>query len=179
MSEAPLTTDMFAEILQDQDYLETIRLLQAGRTKDEVKKLPTTPEEYKNSWHRLGLLDNNNNTLITYNEERIVPPRKIRTQLLNLLHLPHLREANTLRVARSTYWWKTMTEDVIKVVKSCKVCIQIAPTLKKEKLAEKETRLTCLLPREEIHLDYGSFKRRRILILVDRYSGYAWMEDMG
>ena len=180
MLESPMTTEMYDEILSDRTYMDIIRLIQEGKKKHEIKNIQLDGlDEYKQAWEFLGVLEDKNRTIITYKDSRLVPPRSFRQKLLSLLHIPHLGETNTLRAATSRYWWLHMDKDIKQKVSGCDTCIQISSTLKREAAMPNETPLSDLKPGQDLHADFGTYKKDRYLILVDRFSGYVWCEKIG
>jgi hypothetical protein len=63
-------------------------------------------KEYKNIWDQLGLLDEEENTLMVIQGDqgnRIVVPQGQQKRLLKLLHIPHCGADKTIRTARLAY----------------------------------------------------------------------------
>ena len=62
------------------------------------------------------------NNLIMKGSHRIVVPRDLRQQILNLAHEQHQGIVQTKQRLRELYWWPGMDRDVEDLVKSCVAC---------------------------------------------------------
>ena len=151
MVESPLTTEIYSVIQCDPVYLETIRLLQDGKKKIDIKTIPTSlkflwllgqTETVRSNQHHY---DNIWKPVTGY-------PKQIRYELLNLIHLPYLGQTNAILVGCSNFWWKGMTGDIIKKVENYKTCIEIFPTLRKNNGTKKDRKFSKLETGEDLHI---------------------------
>ena len=73
--ECPWLLEMWEIIEADADYLNIVRLIQKGKTKEEVKNLPVDGiEDYLDIWNLLSVLEDRDKTLLVYKNDNIVPP---------------------------------------------------------------------------------------------------------
>ena len=82
---------------------------------------------------KLGILDDGNHTVISYDNTRLALPKKIHRQLLNMLHFPHLGQINTIRAVRCWYWLNIIDHDIKKDVEMFDICSNIKHNYEEEK----------------------------------------------
>jgi hypothetical protein len=90
MREDIFMTEFYDAMVSDTQYMTLMHLVQAGTTKEEARNLDVDIKEYVPDWDLIGLLEDNNKTLLTYKGTRLIPPKNYRSRLLAILHIPHL-----------------------------------------------------------------------------------------
>ena len=105
--------------------------------------------------------------------QRLVVPRKLRTEVLQRLHASHLGIEKTRRRARQSVYWPGIDNDITNVVNSCAKCQQLLPSLQKEPMiTEKEPSR----PFQSVSADYFSYAGKEYLVYVDRLSGWPMVK---
>ena len=92
-----------------------------------LKDLPRDhpAQGYKSQWDAMSVEDTYG--VLLYHG-RIVVPEAARKRVLASLHLQHTGENKTLMNARQLYYWPGMTNDIKRLVSSCKECILYQPS---------------------------------------------------
>ncbi len=103
---------------------------------------------------------------------RVIIPKSLETRLLSSLHEDHAGISRMKSIARSYFWWKGLDEDIERVAKSCKSCLEQKSNPPKAPLHPWIWPTT---PWKRIHIDYaGPFLNKLFLIVVDAHS--KWPE---
>ncbi|MGH0157174.1 UNVERIFIED_CONTAM: hypothetical protein FKN15_033151 [Acipenser sinensis] len=103
---------------------------------------------------------------------RIIVPTKLRTQVLEELHVGHLGVVKMKSLARSYVWWPGIDQQIEELIKGCSGCqhIQNAPRAAPLHPWEWPT-----IPWQRIHIDFaGPFMGQMFLVVVDACS--KWPE---
>lgn len=66
--------------------------------------------------------------------DRIIPPRTMRTDMLQKLHIAHQGMQRTKALARKHWYWPGMTRDIEQMVETYGTCQQFQPRNQKEPL---------------------------------------------
>ncbi|XP_008189838.1 uncharacterized protein K02A2.6-like [Acyrthosiphon pisum] len=102
---------------------------------------------------------------------RVVIPKRLQVQVLDLLHKGHPGIVRCKLLARSYVWWPTIEVDILKYVQSCMPCqVNQYDKIKKIYAPLPETSQTWML----LHLDLFDAQQCKFLILIDDYS--KWIE---
>ena len=102
---------------------------------------------------------------------RLVPPQRLRSKILDMLHQGHLGIVKMKNMARGYFWWPGMDKNIEELSKSCDGCARSQPDPLKAPLhpwnwPEK--------PWQRIHIDYaGPFLGSMFLVIVDAHSKWA------
>merc|ERR1711867_220020 len=182
--EERLKSDPLLEHIRDQgaldpQYSAVIRAIQEKRTKDWVLNSSENPcREFVSVWDRLGTLDTKDPTLLTLDVRRLVIPIQARKKILEVLHLSHQGMNKTYAAARSRYYWPNLKEDCQQTTQSCRICKEINQKAPTNPNIDPSTPLTDLQPFESVGLDMFVWKNVNYLLVVDRMSGYIFVETL-
>ncbi|UYV62028.1 K02A2.6-like [Cordylochernes scorpioides] len=100
---------------------------------------------------------------------KLVIPEKRRNHILSLLHKAHRGINSTLSLARSTFYWPGMCQEVEEFVKKCRICQKYSRNNTKEPLIPHETGN---YPFKKIGVDLFEIEGRKYLGIVDYYTKY-------
>ncbi|UYV79315.1 K02A2.6-like [Cordylochernes scorpioides] len=100
---------------------------------------------------------------------KLVIPEKRRNHILSLLHKAHRGINSTLSLARSTFYWPGMCQEVEEFVKKCRICQKYSRNNTKEPLILHETGN---YPFQKIGVDLFEIEGRKYLGIVDYYTKY-------
>ena len=182
--EERLHSDPLLEHIRDQgaldpQYKSVIQAIQQKQTKAWVQNSSDNPcREYASVWDRLGTLDTRDPTLLTLDIKRLVIPLQARKKILEVLHYSHQGINKTYTAARTRYYWPSMKEDCQQLTQSCTVCKELNPKTPINPNIDPATPITHLQPFESVGLDMFSWKSTNYLLVVDRMSGYIFVEVM-
>ncbi len=166
---------LYLDAKEDDDYQ---KLLGAHLGGARVQNLPPDhpAHRYKGVWDQLSTRDGPDVlSLLILDGARIVVPRRARRRILELLHLPHAGVAKTLQAAHQLYYWPGMSAAVSDVVEKCKLCAAALPS---KPLAEALPPTTATRPMQAVGLDLFHAGGRDYLVMVDRYSGYPFVQRL-
>ncbi len=166
---------LFQDAKEDEDYQ---RLLGAHLGGAHVRNL--TPDHpghcYKGIWDQLSVRDGPNGlSLLILDGARIVVPRRARCRILELLHRPHAGIVKTQQAARQLYYWPGMSAAISDVVEQCELCAAALPS---KPLAAALAPTTAARPMQAVGLDLFQPGGRDYLVMVDRYSGYPFVQQL-
>ena len=149
----------------DEDYKAIIDALQAGKL---VKNLPQNHpgKLYRNVWVQLSI----NDGLIIKDDKQIVIPKKERSKILEMLHIPHCGEGKTKANARQLYYWPGMSNDIENICRNCIPCNELKDSLQKEPLIPTIP----AYPMSHCGVDLAQCHGKHYLILVDAFSGFPF-----
>ncbi|CAL4249570.1 unnamed protein product [Meganyctiphanes norvegica] len=102
---------------------------------------------------------------------RIVVPTRQQQRLLYELHTTHIGIVKMKGVARECFWWPQINNQIEEIAGSCNGC-------NKYKRRPAPAPL-CPWPyarrsMERVHIDFGEYKGKQMLIMIDAYSKYIW-----
>eukprot|EP00095_Tigriopus_kingsejongensis_P012181 maker-scaffold921_size81085-snap-gene-0.13 protein:Tk12181 transcript:maker-scaffold921_size81085-snap-gene-0.13-mRNA-1 annotation:"lim domain only protein 3-like isoform x1" len=102
--------------------------------------------------------------MLVVDGRRIIVPKQVRRNLLDVLHVPHLGAEMTMRNAEELFFWPGMREDIIKLVNQ--------PSLPKEPFVSSDA----AIPME--HVDVNLFEAAVVhwLAMVDRFSSFIFLQ---
>ena len=182
--EERLRSDPLLEHIRDQgaldhQYTAVVQAIQQKQTKDWVLNTSDNPcREYASVWERLGTLDTRDPTLLTLDIKRLVIPIQARKKILEVLHYSHQGINKTYSAARSRYYWPSMKEDCQQLTQSCQICKELNPKTPINPNIDPVTPITSLQPFESVGLDMFTWKNVNYLLVVDRMSGYIFVETL-
>lgn len=108
------------------------------------------------------------NGLLFY-RNRIVVPAVLRSKVLEVLHEGHQGMVLMKRTARSGVYWPNIDKDIEGWVNGCEACQAVSERPKQRVLSTWPPTFT---PFERVHVDFGHFQGKTILVLVDVFSKY-------
>ena len=97
--------------------------------------------------------------------------------IIKELHCAHSGLTKTYKTAKQLYFWPSMKEEIRKEIGACQFCQEDRP-------AQVRPALNNLLPSAALHpmlhvaSDLFDLHGDTYIVLVDRYSGYAWTEKL-
>ena len=107
---------------------------------------------------------------------RVVVPTKLRDNVLNMLHACHPGIVSMKALSRSYVWWPGINEDIEKLSKHCDTC-------QRNQNSPQKTTPHPWIPAtrawERIHIDFAQLFDRQWLVVVDSYSKFPEIIDMG
>ncbi len=175
VAEDPKMQMLFDSAAEDAIYKKVVAALRSGV---DISKLPAShpAHQYKTVWHQLGLFDDQEDTLVVFDGKKIVVPGKAVPEILKILHMPHAGVNKTKQQARSLYFWPRMNKDVTEMVQGCEACQELMDSQAREPpLETKEPNYT---PMSHVAVDLYSYGGRDYLVMVDRYSGYPFVQRL-
>ena len=154
------------------------RIISALRNGTDVSKLQRDHPAHclKGVWHQLSLYDDHKYTLIMVDGQRIFVPEGARRKLLHLWHNSHAGENKIQMLAKSSFYWPFMRNEITQLVQSCSSCMKTMPS-KCHRPRKGGTSILKLKPMDEVAFDLFTFEGEW-LIMVDRYSGYFMMKKL-
>merc|ERR1712020_310447 len=154
----------------DEDYMAVVAALREA--KDPKNLNATHPAKlYSSVWGQLSLLDENAETLIVLDSDRIVIPKNARKEILELLHKSHNGIVKTRKLAQQLYYWPKINHDIQTMVESCEECQSLLPS----QTAEPLEQTTATFPMEKVSMDLYSLQGKQFLVMSDRYSGFPFV----
>ena len=79
---------------------------------------------------------------------------------------------------KSRYYWPGLKEEIKKMTESCDTCKEFNQRPKSNPNINPGTPISDLKPFQSVGLDMFSWKRIQCLLVVDRLSGYIFVENM-
>lgn len=170
-NEDPALSLIFNAGSADADYK---RLAVALLTNDNVQNLPADhpAQAYKGVWNRLSLLDEEDETLVLLDGNRIIVPPAARKGVLKSLHAAHAGVTKSITQASQLYYWPGFINDVKQTVSNCEQCTQTLPSQAKTPLILHQDEST--RPMSHLGMDLLDFRGQDYLVMTCRYSGYAF-----
>ena len=107
---------------------------------------------------------------------RVIIPCQFRGQLLQELHAMHLGINRMKSVARSIFWWPGLDQDIGNLVATCGECQVNANRPTKE---DTHHWAYPNAPFERVHLDYAEYEEKHFLVLVDAFSKWIDVFELG
>ena len=101
----------------------------------------------------------------------------LRKKLCANLHIPHAGEKKTIKAGTKRYFWPNMREQLSKVCQDCDICVETSRQQAAEPPPHKEDLGS--YPMEKISTDLFHFRGKTFLILIDWFSGYPFVKDLG
>ena len=178
----PLLQDIMMACRQDSDYRQICTAIHQGKAAEQIKLLPTTHpcRQLASVWNQLSLLDPHRpeGSVILFDGDKIFPPPAARPDLLNRLHLDHSGVAKARRKAAARFFWPGMAEQVAVMCRACQACRECERSLPADPPL-LPTRLASTYPMHRVAADVLSYGGKCWLIMVDVYSGFPLVRDLG
>lgn len=120
-------------------------------------------------WSRRDALSLSKDCLLWCN--RVVVPKSLQAEVLELLHTPHAGVVQTKAYARGYVWWVDMDKQIERVVAECEQC----QLVKNNPPKDPQTWIATEKPWSRLHVDFaGPFQGKTFFVLVDSHS--KWFE---
>lgn len=110
-----------------------------------------------------------------YYGNRLVIPKKLVPNILEILHKDHKGIVRMKALARGSVWWMNIDSDIEAYVKSCFVC---ASTQKGEKQKVYGKWTESGFPFERVHVDLFEFEKNTYLVSVDTFSKFIHVDHI-
>ena len=164
VSDDPQLSELIKHSQEDAEYQEVIQALKAGSTPRELP--PTHPAKlYSSVWNQLSIMED---TLLVYEDTRIVVPKAGRQAILQLLHQPHSGIAKTRMAAQQLYYWPNISNEIKQMVNTCEACQRNLPSQPAEPLQMSSSSRAFA----QVGTDLFEKGGQHYLVLVDRFSGF-------
>ena len=124
-AEDPTLLSIKEQASMDDSYQQVLETLKAGLKSHEVKtKLGKThpARKFQPLWNRLGVLADEQGTLITLDQNRLVIPTGSQKKLISLAHVSHQGVTRTLKSLSVRYYWHNMRAQVQEAIQDCSFC---------------------------------------------------------
>nr|XP_022902167.1 uncharacterized protein K02A2.6-like [Onthophagus taurus] len=108
---------------------------------------------------------------ILYWGKKVIIPKTLRKEMLNIIHTGHLGIDKCKARARSLLYWPGITLDIENLIRQCKVCEKYNLSNPKETFIGHEIPE---LPFNKVGMDLFQFKNHDYLLVIDYYS--KWIE---
>jgi len=163
-----LMEELRREANKDEEYIAIRRLLIKGFPKepDAILK-PFCNYEDEISQDEEGLI---------FYRDRLFVPKSLRKAYLDRLIGMHQGAGKLLQRARRTLWWPFMKNDINNAAKSCRSCAERTPSNPAEPLLHHEDASYAF---QAVHADLAMFNGQQFLIVVDQYSGFPLIYELG
>ena len=107
---------------------------------------------------------------------RVLVPKKLQSNVLEMLYEGHIGIVKVKQLARSYVWWPCIDNQIEKLIKGCKSCQQ------EQRVPTAAPLHPCIWPSQpwaRVHLDFaGPFKGKNFLIAVDAFSKWPEIIEM-
>lgn len=134
----------------------------------EREHVPPEIGHYFNFRHELTLHDG-----IILKGERILIPKDMRKEMMEMIHSSHIGREGCLRRARESIFWPGITTDLKNYMSQCEVCNEINRKQHKEPIIQRELPDR---PWQEVGIDLCYIDGLNYLVTVDYYSNYSEIE---
>ncbi|EZA55681.1 hypothetical protein X777_04190 [Ooceraea biroi] len=109
-------------------------------------------------------------------DHRVIILCSLRGRLLEELHDSHWEVVKMKQVARSYFWWPKLDEEIEKITKSCRLCLEHADNPSR---AVSHSWTWPLAPNQRLHADFcGPIKGYMYLVICDSYSKWIDVKEM-
>ena len=166
--------DPAQQLLFDAIDDEYMNIIEAFR-QNIPRQLPVThpARDYISLWDAMSLLDNEPKTLLLLHGDRIIVPKSARHSILLRLHTSHQGLVKTKLLANKLYFWPGMNSDIKNMIEACDACQKLRPSLGHEPLSPREP---AIFPMQEVSVDLFEYAGKHYITMVDRYSGYIFVD---
>ena len=140
----------------DDSYQRVLEALKSGLKSHEVKeKLGKNhpAKRFQHLWSRLGILPDEQGTLITLDQKRLVIPAGSQKRLITIAHLSHQGQSRTLKSLSIRYFWHKMRAMVQEVIQDCEFCARYNRAQTRDPPVEPEVDMEQLNPMESVGVD--------------------------
>ena len=166
----PILAPMIEAAKADSDYQTIIKALETTKN---PKTLPFNHpgRQLSSVWSQLSV----DGHLIILNSNRIVVPKSQRQHLLQLIHASHCGTGKSNWRAKELYFWRGMNSEINLLVHNCDICRPFLPSQGKQQLIPGTTATG---PMTDVGTDLFQIGHNHYLVLVDRYSGFPFVEKL-
>ena len=176
MESFPISLDKKDQFVKETDSDEEMQLLvkyiQEGWPTSK-SQVASTVKQYYNYSNELSVIDG-----LVFKGNRLVVPKNLRIEMLNLIHFNHLGKEKCKNRAREILFWPLMNKEIDDVVDSCAICNKHRKGNVKETLINREVPDG---PWETLGVDIFYYQGSEFLLIIDYFSKYvevAKLRDM-
>ena len=161
---------------RDEGYLQLLAAVRSGK---DFASLPPchAARKYKSISDQISITSLDGSDIAMLDGSRIIVPQPAQRKVLQELHRSHSGHTKTLKTARQLYFWPGMKSDIIHEIDNCKVCREDLPTQARPTCTSTPAS-TAQAPMQHVASDLFDSQGHTWLVLVDRYSGYAWTSKL-
>ena len=181
-AEDPALLSIKEQAAMDNSYQKVLETLKAGLQSHEVKtKLGKThpARKFQHLWNRLGVLADEQGTLITLDQKRIIIPAGSQKRLIGIAHISHQGVSRTLKSLSIRYFWHKMRAQVQETIQDCPYCARFNRAQPRDPPVEPEVDVEELDPMEAVSIDIFYYQAKYYLILACLATGYTFCEPLG
>ena len=110
---------------------------------------------------------------VVFYDQRIVIPKSLQPQTLNLIHESHFGIEKCKSRARELVYWPSMNADIERIVKNCELCIKYQNNQQREPMISHAILNERFL---KVGIDIITFQAKDYLVIVDYYSKYPELQ---
>ena len=146
---------------------------------EDFSKLPNDhpARAYKSLAHRISISSTGNTNVAMLDGRRIIVPNTAISTITQELHRAHSGVEKTYKTAAQLYYWPGMKNSIRQTIDNCRVCREDRPAQARP-TAKIPQPSSALYPMNEVGTDLFDAIGKKWIVLVDRYSGYAWTEEL-
>ena len=115
--------------------------------------------------------------LLMLDGTRIIVPSAARSAVISGLHTAHSGMTKMYSTARQLYFWPGMKGEIQAQVNNCATCQRFLPTQPRPTLSSVLPS-AALGPMHHVAMDLFDADAKKWLVMVDRYSGYTWLQQL-
>jgi hypothetical protein len=167
--------EMLDAAAEDKEYMQMVQ--EVIKVESMEKLSPILPaRQLKHVWGRVSILgDPEKEALMLVDGKRIVVPAEMRTQVVRALHRSHSGMEKSKTMARQLFWWPGMMNEIEIACAACSVCTKYRPSQTRELMTPPPRPYA---PMSHVGADLFDYKGKPWLVMVDRYSGWPFVEKM-
>ena len=166
IAEDPALQPFYDAAIEDENYQDIIEVfLQNKHPKDLPPMHPA--KLFNQYWDDISIFDD---TLLVYQDNRIIVPKALRNFVLEKLHSSHSGISKTRMLAQQTYFWPGISRDISNLIANCEACLTKLPS-QHEIVQEYHN---AIRPMQAVSLDLFDHAGNDHLVMVDRFSNFLW-----
>ena len=164
------------EELQHEDYK---KLISAVLEEEDFSKLPNNhlARAYKSLADRISISNTGSTDVAVLDGRRIIVPDRAISTITQELLRAHSGVEKTYKTASKLYYWPGMKNCIRQTIVNCKVCREDRPAQARP-TAQISKPSSALYRMNEVGTDLFDAIGKKWIVLVDRYSGYAWTHEL-
>lgn len=129
------------------------------------KEVPNCIKQYFNFSDELVIING-----LIFKNNRLVVPKNLRKEMLDLIHYTHLGIEKCKARAREILFWPQMSKEIEDLISNCDACLKYKKTQSKETLINREVPDG---PWQVLGIDIFFFRGSNYLLTIDYFSKYV------
>ena len=174
MESFPISLDKKDKFIKETDSDEEMQLLikyiQEGWPTSK-SQVASTVKQYYNYASELSVIDG-----LVCKGNRLVVPKSLRKEMLNLIHFNHLGKEKCKNRAREILFWPLMNKEIDDIVDNCAICNKYRKGNVKETLINREVPDG---PWETLGVGIFYYQGSSFLLIIDYFSKYVEVAKLG